>query len=1250
MPDILKVGPSRPMDQLLARQQELIQREQNSAALNSALRLLVPGVREYDLFAGETSRAAFGDSIPALAVRHAQRATIPRDSDFELTAANLRQFMEGIDDDLIVRFVGVESEAEAELVQSQNMQIMEGRRRLESMGWAGSAAKIGSMLLDPAMLATGVATGGVGAATGLTRAARLATMARAGLVTGVPFAAVEGYRASQDPMVETGDVLAALGGGIGFGVGGAATRGLGRGARFARAGGFAAGGAAVSEVPRTIFDDEYSAGDLLASLGAQFIFAGGIHAIPPRDEAAATMRWLREASTRGRARTELHDLASVGVWSSIETIGGVSTVDISSSLTAKGQAYFGARLKPRVQVKAVPQADYAPLKDAGLGDETIELWKTANATSHPEDAARATADLAAQLRAEARVAADPQQPGAAMGAAGAAEFGYGPAGVEPAGKLATDFSLATLTSARSTMAKVVRLKYAPGQSFDVGLTRWDMPGMVGQSPIASIRRVNNAVGPDPLFKDDMTVNYTAPQWIDERMGAHIGAAEPMNDAVYARYRAAEKAAGRRPMSNDDFMKAVTKAKRRLARGASLSEFDSHVLEVEAAAGKRTNDLLDLSRRHGVVGAEDFNADPHYAPVIWDRSKMDAAAVIHGEAGVLETLAAAIRIDQPELDARQAVRVAKMVWTKAGLNDNQSEFRRANFLREATREELLQALREANPDLSDDEVAAILKIVRNQEPAGGEARFKRRTEMDHTYVHDFGDGRKLSVEDMLENNWEILERHYADHMIRSSAMAEVYRAASPGDTPAKSIKGLIEALKRDAEKLGYKPEDYQNDLGKLEVMLRIAAGSPLSDHKAPHVRAARTLRNMQVFRTLSGIGTGLQNASEMVGAVQQAGFGALLRQMPALGTVFKRGADAQLSNELVREIQTMTGLGTDWITRRVMPRMADDAGAITPAGRIERGAAQLARLGTAASGIAAGHTWMQRSIGELIAQRWLDTALSGKQLSARRLASLGVNEAQGKAIAGFMQKYATKEKGWAGYRLIALNLERWGADEGGIEAASILRQSISREARRLILVNSPASYSRWMTTETGKTLAQLRTFAFGSWTNKLLYGIQQRDVSNFIHIGVGTVAAGLTYMLRTYIDSIGRSDQARFLRERLSTSEIAKASFSRAAYSALIPTMVDTVVSDIGGRPQVFGQARTTGLEGGALFGNPTWDWLNRSMKAMGSVQAPFASDYDFSRRDVENLRAALWIPRFYGLNQIIQQLTKDLPARSLNDE
>lgn len=1207
-------------------------------------------MREFDLFAGETSQAAMSDTIPALIVRQFQRSLVPKDEQFELTEAKLNKYMEGTDEDLAVRFATVNSELEAQLVQGQNLQIMEARRRLESLGWAGSAAKIGATLADPAMLAAGLATGGVGTVTGLTRAARLAAMARAGLLVGVPFGALEGYRASQDPTVETGDVLAALGGGIGFGVGGVATRGLGRGARFVRAGGFAAGGAAVTEVPRTIFDDEYSVSDLLVSLGTQFAFAGGIHAIPPRDQAAATMRRLTEASERGRARTELYDLGSVGIESSVETIGGVSTVDISGSLSAKGQANFEGRLKKRITVKAVSQVEYQPLKDAGLGDETLELWKTANATNHPEDAANATADLAAQLRAEARAAADSQQPGGAVGAASAAEFGRGPVAPEPAGKLATDFSLSSLTSARSTMAKVVKLKYAPGQSFDVGLTRWDMPGMVGQSPIASFRRVGNAVGPDPLFKSDGLVNFTAPQWIDDRLGAHIGAAEPMNVAIWERYRKAERAAGREPLDRGGFMEAVTRAKRRLARGESPSNFDRHILELDKASGQRTTDLFDTARRHGVDGAENFEADPHYVPTIWDRTRIDSAIETHGQAGVIEAFAAAIRIDQPNLDIKQAVRVAKMVVTKAGLNDNQSEFRRANFLKEATREELLQALRETSPDLSDEEVAAILKIVKNQEPTGGEARFKRRTEMDYTYVHDFGDGRRLAIEDLLESNWEILERHYADHMIRSSAMAEVYRAASPGDTPAKSIKGLIEALKRDAEKLGYKPEDYQNDLGKLEVMLRIAAGSPLSDHKAPHVRAARTLRNMQVFRTLSGIGTGLQNASEMVGAVQQAGFGALLRQMPALGTVFKRGADAQLSNELVREIQTMTGLGTDWITRRVMPRMADDAGAITPAGRIERGAAQLARLGTAASGIAAGHTWMQRSIGELIAQRWLDTALSGKQLSARRLASLGVNEAQGKAIAGFMQKYATKEKGWAGYRLIAMNLEKWGADEGGIEAAAVLRQAISREARRLILVNSPASYSRWMTTETGKTLAQLRTFAFGSWTNKLLYGIQQRDVSNFIHIGVGTVAAGLTYMLRTYIDSVGRPDQAQFLRQRLSTGEIAKASFSRAAYSTLIPTMVDTVVSDIGGRPQVFGQARTTGLQGGALLGNPTWDWFSKGAKAVGAAQAPFASDYDFSRGDVENLKAGLWIPRFWGLNQVIQQMTKGLPARSLNDE
>ncbi len=1260
MPDILNVAFSRPVDDLDQRKLDTIAEESGREARMSAWRLAVPGLNVYDILTGETSRAAMdeGSFIPGL-IRQANLEQVPKDDNYFLTEAKLTKYMDGTDPDLITRFGDVQSEAEAQLVRIQNGQIMESRRRLESMGWAGTAARMGASILAPEQLALGLATGGLGtvASTG-TRMSRLAGMARAGFYAGAPFAAVEGLKKLDNPQIAGADIATAFTSGFGFGVGGVLGQGMGRAGRFAVGGSSAAIGAAVSEVPRSVFDQDRSSDDLMYAVGQQLIFGGVMHAIPAT-QSQAMNRNLARAAARSNARTEMADIAS-SIDAPTNTKGAVTTIDLSSTLSEKGQHNFAARMAetsidPAAALHWQESTGFDAV-DSDLSPNMLEQWHQAMNGMHPEDAAAATKSFAQQLREASQEVSGKGD----LGSFGAASQKYiqamqdmGPVAPEPAGKEALDFSLRNLTAANSTMSKVLRWKYSAEKSFDIGLTRWSMPGMVGQSEIPSFLRTLNAVSKDVLRKSDGSIITSAPEWASARFSAHIGKVEPMNDAVYVKHIKAQRAIGQKPLDRDSFFKEVEFAKRKLFRGADPSTIDPHVLEAAKRNGEGHGELFAMSQRHGVDGSEMFEHDPNHYTVIWDRSKLNDFSHFN-EAEIIEAMAAAISKDQPELTPLQAARVAKMVHTKAGLNDTNSEFRRSNFLTEATREELMQSLRELNADAAPEDIAAIVKIVKNAEPTGGEARFKRRTEMDHTHVHEFADGRKLAISDLLENNSEILERHYADHMIRSSAMAEVFRAVTPGGegaTPAKSVSGLVDALRKNAEDLGFKPNEYTTDLKKLEVMLKMAAGIPLTDHDAGAVRTFRAIRNMNIFSSLSGAGSGVQNFSEFPAAIADAGFAAYMKRVPAAGEMFARAADGQMVSGLQRELQNITGLGMERITRRVMPRMANEDGNFSSSGKIDMFTAKAARFATDASLISPGQSYMQRSLIETIAQRWLDSGLSGKHLSDNRLAGMGLDRAMATRIGNLMAKYATAEKGWAGKRLVAVNLESWAREAGGIEAAAAWSKALTREATRQIMVNDPSQYAMWMTTELGKVFSQLRTFAFGAWESKLLYGIQQRDLHTLKTVGVATIAAGMMYMLRTQIDSVGRPDRQKYLRERLAPSEIAKASFSRAAYSSLIPTAVDTVVSDFGSRKQVFGQARPTDLSGGALLGNPTMNWVYKGLPGtFRAAQAPFFDDYDLSQKDIRNIKSGLWLPQFFGLKQGIEQMSKNLPYQSIEQE
>ena len=831
-------------------------------------------------------------------------------------------------------------------------------------------------------------------------------------------------------------------------------------------------------------------------------------------------------------------------------------------------------------------------------------------------------------------------PQAAMGAAAGSEL----AGPPPRGEVKFgDLDLSRVSDVHSAMARLGRIP-----------TRFDMPGDVGQSDIPSFRLIANAIGPDPLLKADGTSVYTAREWVVDRDNGFTARVHTGFDALYGDYVRSTRDAGGKALSREDFMDEVGRAWRR-PRGEYSN--DPFINKAADLARSWTAEVHGVGVRHKVKGFDKFEADERYVTRLADRNKIDAAITRFGEQHVRTVLAEAIAAGSDGMSPEVANKVARAWLKNAGKLSDGTDVGRSRLFAADQSEELAKVLREAVPSITDAEVEDVLYAVKPRGESNLMDRAKRRISMDETYGRDVIDDAgglheknlgTLRVEDLLENNAENILRLYSRQVHGAAAMAEVYRIARRGpDDVVESIDALLSRLARDARDLGHatprgelKPA-AASDLAKIEVMLKLVAGIPLSEQTAL-VRAARVVRNLNFWRVMSNVGSGIQNAGEILESIVENGAAATWKQIPAMFEVFKRASTGNLSNEVLRELE-LIGIGAERINRRIQSRIGDDEGVAVGLNRAELLSARAARLAGDVSLVAPVQSAIARINGLLIKQKWMDLAMSGKSMTPRRLAATGVDANMAERIAGQLRQFATRQQGLTGVRLLAANEERW-AD---IEAASHFRAAVSKTARRLVLTNDPAASALWMTKESGKIISQLRTFAFGSWTNKLLHEVQMRDRITFTKLGVLTVGAAATYVARTYLESIGKPDRERYLRERLTPGAIAKAGFSRASWSSLIPTAVDTLVSDIGGRPQVFGYARTTGLTGGALFGNPSVDWARAAARTIGAVQAPFADDYDFSREDVRNIRDGLWIPNLLGVRNIIDQLTRKLPARSL---
>ncbi len=304
--------------------------------------------------------AASSEWVSSWAIRQFDRAAYTYDPYFSLDADKVKSLGDGLPVEYWSRFGEAQSDTEAQAIRRQLLDVYGARQRLGQAGWTGRAAQIGASIIDPAAIAVTLGTAGLGGEVAYGgKAARLGMLLRSGLAVGGVNAGLEGYRATQDPEVGTAQVLGAGLGGFGFGVGSAATRGLGRGARVLGAGlGQSIPTMAVDTID-ALTDDQKTARDVVYAGAFSFAMGGilnGLHRTDPGE---------RDAAIRARKAIELEDVKTSG-----------------ATVTPKGEAYFRdvspdaeaqtvARLTDKTE--AAPGAVVSPLPAEATARPLTEL-------------------------------------------------------------------------------------------------------------------------------------------------------------------------------------------------------------------------------------------------------------------------------------------------------------------------------------------------------------------------------------------------------------------------------------------------------------------------------------------------------------------------------------------------------------------------------------------------------------------------------------------------------------------------------------------------------------------------------------------------------------------------------------------------------------------------------------------------------------------------------------------------------------
>lgn len=696
--------------------------------------------------------------------------------------------------------------------------------------------------------------------------------------------------------------------------------------------------------------------------------------------------------------------------------------------------------------------------------------------------------------------------------------------------------------------------------------------------------------------------------------------------------------GERVETTNRFFEDVTEALR-------TQNFEGPAGRAAKGMMQAIRDVAEEAKRLGVKGFEDLDLDEGYVTRMWSNQKIERLLADRGFGSEqIERLVATAFSRGADVSEKIALRVARGIIHNVRIRGAGAitDFRIAV----ADRDTLASMMRAAG--VGEDEIAEVTAALKgfgekDTTKAGKIARAKRRLDLDESTVLKLKDrdGKlvPVGITDLFENDARLLTQMYVNSVGGHAAMARA-GVPSPGDWE----KIIRNARLYAQDRLGADSEVVNREIQKLEMSYAGLTGRPLIDYTDPKAALGLTARDWAYIAQSGWFG--VAQASELMAVLTTGGFRLIAESVPALKGMFKRARDGQLTDDFAAEAEDIWSPGTEALLHSTVSRFEGSYDeALIPRGtssildRTERVRHGLRKVAGYASGMTPINIFMQRLGLRYVAQRVVNTAFGrGRGFSETRLRAMGLDEGMQKRVFEQIKTHVAMQR--VGNREVPrLDIASWT----DLDARDAFVLGVQREQGRSVLVPIMGAQVPWVAhSETGKVLTQFLTFAIQAHERILLHGVKHMDAERFVAWSLGTALAGMAYVGRTHIESIGRKDRKKFLRERLSTERIAAAAFNMSGFSALLPPVIDTALWALPGADPVFTHARTSGL------GTNLLDFTNYPAGAMagGVLNAVgVMSDGQFTASEGRQIARLVPFARAFGFQQAINALVSELPER-----
>ena len=670
-----------------------------------------------------------------------------------------------------------------------------------------------------------------------------------------------------------------------------------------------------------------------------------------------------------------------------------------------------------------------------------------------------------------------------------------------------------------------------------------------------------------------------------------------------------------------------------------------VAEGALATRKVLKKILDDLKKEGVEGAAEVLENPNYFPRKWSIGRMQDMQEKIPYNKLINFLKNSLVRGSQDLSDVDGLRIAKHIYKVVNTNKFGDGFSIDRLLYTTDADELRTLITDyANLDAGEveDLVQALLKPGRGKPTAV--PRLRRRASFDENYEETI-DGFKIKFTDLLDNNTEGLMGSYIEQMSGQIALARIGIKSRQDYTKilnkVKESYEIPEIAKKYSTGVGKKRKAFE--LETLDTIYKNIIGIPTE--KNIQGAASTVMRNLRKYNYVNVFNqVGFSQIPEMGNVVNAGGIRAMVKYMPEFRKIMSRAKDGKLNNEFLDEIETLvSGTGSNRLVDSTINRTDDFAGVTTKVGKIEKTLDIAARVTSDFSGFHAVDM-ASRRLAAITSFDKLAMYATGKlkldKAALKRYRNIGFSDSELQGVFESIKKNATFiEGGLTGRKIRRFNIDQWEDQD----LANKMSLYMSRHIRRIVQENN---YGEMLAIGTdsglGKTMLQFRNFVITAYSKQLLHGLHMRDFTAFASAMTSTFIAGLVYVAQTHIQAIGKSPEEKqdFLDKRLSYLSIGSAAFQRSTYSTLLPTFVDTARDPFGAEPLF--NYRSSGLEINLVTGNPTYRLFEKGYGSVKSIGTAIADDeYDFSKQSLYKLKAIAPYQNMLGITNILQYLIDD---------